>query len=115
MAREEEKQQASEIYLAENAPDRYRKYFGYIKLAFGAGAEWSDNNPDLLSLWHDASEEPEKGELILVEVVNTIPKNNEVRYYVEYVEEWIVGLMKTEGFQCRWAYISDLLPKGGEK
>lgn len=68
---------------------------------------------DLSQVWHDASEEPEKGELILVEVMNTIPEKNEVRYFVEYVEEWIVGLMKTDGFQCRWVYISDLLPKGG--
>lgn len=68
---------------------------------------------DLSQVWHDASEEPKKGELILVKVVNTIPEKNEVRYFVEYVEEWIVGLMKTEGFKCHWAYISDLLPKGG--
>lgn len=70
---------------------------------------------DLSQVWHDASEEPEKGELILVEVMNTIPKKNEVRYFVECVEEWVVNLMKTEGFQTRWAYISDLLPKGGEE
>lgn len=69
---------------------------------------------DLSQVWHDASEEPEEGKLILVEVVNTMPNKNEVRYFIEYVEEWIVGLMKTEGFKCRWAYISDLLPKGDD-
>ena len=70
---------------------------------------------NLSQVWHDLSEEPQKGKLILLEVVNTIPEKNEVRYFVEYVEEWVVNLMKTEGFQTRWAYINDILPKGGEK
>lgn len=70
---------------------------------------------DLSQVWHDVSEEPKKGELILVEVVNTIPESKDIRYFVEYAAEWVLNYIKTEGFKCRWAYISDLLPKGGEE
>lgn len=86
-----------------------------IKSVFIDGVQWADENPNLESLWHYAiEEEPKKGEYILVEVVNTLIPN-EIGYHVEYVEEWMINLMKTEGFKCRWAYINDLLPKGGEK
>lgn len=83
--------------------------------AFIAGALWADRNPDLLSLWHDASEEPEKNRYILIEVVITLTPKNVIGYYVEYTENTVVKIMKTEGFRCRWAYISDLLPKGGDE
>lgn len=82
--------------------------------SFFDGAEWADKNPNLSSLWHDASEEPKKGELILLEIVIPIPQKNEVNYFVERSEVWLRGLFKTRrlhGFQCRWAYISDLIPR----
>ena len=79
------------------------------------GAKWADNNPDLSSLWHSANEEPEKHSSILIELINTLTSQNEIGYYAEYAEEWVIGTMKTEGFKCRWAYIKDLLPKGGEE
>lgn len=79
------------------------------------GLEAADKEPNTSALWHDASEEPKKGELILVEVVNTIPESKDIRYFVEYAAEWVLNCIKTEGFKCRWAYISDLLPKGGEE
>ena len=83
-------------------------------LHFEAGARWADENPK--NIWHDTSEEPkEEEEFILLEVVNTLTPKNEIGYYVEYTEDWVVNSMKTEGFKCRWAYIKDLLPKGGEK
>lgn len=62
---------------------------------------------DLSQVWHNAIEEPEHGKYILIEVVSTI----QVRYFVEYVEKWVVNLMKIEGFKCRWTYVTDLLPK----
>lgn len=83
-------------------------------LHFESGARWADENPK--NIWHDTSEEPkEEEEFILLEVVNTLTPKNEIGYYVEYTEDWVVNSMKTEGFKCRWAYIKDLLPKGGEK
>ena len=81
---------------------------------FENGAKWADEHPNLLSLWHDASEEPEKNRYILIEVVITLTPKNVISYYVEYTENAAVKIMKTEGFKCRWAYISDLLPKGGK-
>ena len=32
---------------------------------FENGAKWADEHPNLESLWHDASEEPKKGEDII--------------------------------------------------
>ena len=76
--------------------------------------EIADEHPK--NIWHDANEEePKKGEYILVEVVNTLTPNNETGHFVEYADKWIVNTMKIEGFKCRWAYIDDLLPKGGEQ
>lgn len=83
-------------------------YWNYCS-GFRQGVKWADNHP--VNIWHNASEKPENGKIILLEVVNTIPQKNEVRYFVEYAEEWIVNLMNTDGFQSRWAYISYLLPK----
>lgn len=82
-------------------------------LHFEAGARWADENPK--NIWHNTSEEPKEEEFILLEVVNTLTPKYEIGYYVEYTEDWVVNSMKTGGFKCRWAYIKDLLPKGGEK
>lgn len=109
MTREEEKQQASEIYLVENVTDRYRKYFGYMKLAFEAGAEWSDNHP--INVWHNVSEEPLKGRICLAEFgaseyrfqTFVLVENNIEFNWNEWVKEICL---------LQWAYISDLLPKG---
>ena len=83
--------------------------------AFISGALYADRNPDLSSLWHDASDVPEKNRYILIEIVITSTQKNVIGYYVEYTKNTVVKIMKTEGFRCRWAYVSDLLPKGGEK
>ena len=83
-------------------------------LHFEAGAHWADEHPNLSSLWHDASEEPKEEEFILLEVINTRSEGDEVKYFIEYSRKWVVDSMKTEGFKCRWAYIKDLLPKGGK-
>ena len=80
-------------------------------LHFEAGAKWADEHPKFENAWHDAYEEPKKGEYILVEVVNTLTPKNEIGYYVEYTEDCVVNVMKTEGFKCRWACVKDLLPK----
>lgn len=89
-----------------------KHYSGNIRCydAFLHGAQFAEEHP--INVWHDASEEPKYGEIILVEVINTLSKEDEVNYYVEYSKEWVINSMKTDGFICRWAYISDLLPKG---
>ena len=80
-----------------------------LSIGFLDGAVWSDKNP--VNVWHDASEEPEGNSAILVQW--NIKGNSGYEFYYadsinwdRYVEIYGVSI---------WAYISDLLPKGGEK
>ena len=79
---------------------------------FEAGAKWADKHPNLASLWHDASEEPQSGIEMLIEYENQwgtykyhgtfyLHKDSEVRWKELCEEQKVI----------RWAYISDLLPK----
>lgn len=78
-----------------------------IRQAFEKGAMFADKNPDLSSLWHDASEEPKIDEDVVLfdscgnfvtEFYNgDVTWNNIVLYYKATM----------------WAYADDLLPKGG--
>ena len=87
----------------------HAEYRGFI-----AGAKWADANPksgliDLSQVWHDASEEPKKGEWILGEYQGGIYQT----YLCGYVDcEWS-SYAKVFSL-IRWAYVNDLLPKGGE-
>lgn len=65
---------------------------------------------DLSQVWHDAKEEPEKGKLII-----GIDDNDALAYKRENqnVGDWLY-LAECFGI-IRWAYIDDLLPKGGEQ
>ena len=80
-----------------------------IRQAFEKGAMFADNNPDLLSLWHDASDEPKEDMDILF-----ISKNGKV-HKVSKIDLSLYDWLKDNDDIKRWAYISDLLPKGGEK
>ena len=65
---------------------------------------------DLSQVWHDASEEPKKGEWILGEYQGGIYQT----YLCGYVDcEWS-SYVKVFSL-IRWAYVNDLLPKGGEQ
>ena len=65
---------------------------------------------DLSQVWHDASEEPKKGEWILGEYQGGIYQT----YLCGYVDcEWS-SYAKVFSL-IRWVYVNDLLPKGGEK
>lgn len=72
--------------------------------------EKSTEYTDLLQVWHDAKEEPKKGECILGEYQGGIYQT----YLCGYVDcEWS-SYVKVFSL-IRWAYVNDLLPKGGEK
>lgn len=61
------------------------------------------------SLWHDASEEPRKGEKLLgfdVDGFSTYRWIDQEPTWKEFVYETVLQ---------RWLYISDLIPKGGEQ
>ena len=102
MTREEKKAIDGNKYYPEDVNGYY---------AFLHGAEWSDKHPK--NVWHDLSEEPRKYEYILFEYIST---KNELKYFTQYVTPYDGNLLKEfEKFgKCRWAYISDLLPKGGD-
>lgn len=80
--------------------------------AFLHGAEWADEHPK--NVWHDASEMPER---FSCEILYEIRSGNgfEVTYLPEGLtaDNWF-NILKVCGI-VRWAYISELLPKGGEK
>ena len=64
---------------------------------------------DLSQVWHDAKEEPKKGKLILGEYQGGIYQT----YLCGYVDcEWS-SYVKVFSL-IRWAYVNDLLSKGGE-
>lgn len=91
-------------------------------LHFEAGAKWADEHPK--NIWHSASEEP-----IFHSDIVVIDKHNswlDIQSYdnedYDY-NELCGGNPELSGWEAcvenyeivRWAYISDLLPKGGEK
>lgn len=77
--------------------------------AFLHGVEWADEHP--VDVWHDASEMPKDGEWILIQ------------FGEDSYDTLMLCDMDADTFCAwckkydviRWAYISDLLPKGGEK
>ena len=85
---------------------------------FENGAKWADEHPNLESLWHNASEEP------LLEETEIIFLNEQGFAYIserfgatfsynleDYSWQSYVNLLNIR----KWAYISDLSPKGFKK
>lgn len=67
------------------------------------------NLVDLSKVWHDAKEEPEKGKLMI-----GIDEDGVSAY--NWVGQDECGWLSFAEFNglIRWAYVSDILPKGGE-
>ncbi len=87
-----------------------------LLIYFEIGAEWADANP--IKVWHDVSEEPLlEGKEIIFLNEQDIPYISErfggtFSYMLEdSCWERYVNLLRIS----KWAYISDLLPKGGKK
>lgn len=115
MTREEiEKLSAVEPYCFETDSEKRWYEIGCID-----GLKAADAEPNLEILWHDANEEPQY-------------KNKRILCYSEYFDFFNIDfpsyLMILYGGQnddwetvvlrkkiSKWAYISDLLPKGGER
>ena len=107
MTREEEVRAAiDEIFPCTDEGRCYEQAIGAS--GFELGVKWADKHPT--NKWHDASEEPVKGRLILFKdkygynIITWINCNN---------CNWVM-YVASSGVQ-KWAYISDLLPKGGEE
>lgn len=109
MTREE--QIAVAFYDCYNETDLSACDFEYTDMqgAFEEGAEWADNHP--VNVWHDTSEEPRFNQWFIAQIgddafdtfIMAMDKN-------QTWENWSNGINIK-----RWAYISDLLPKGGTK
>ena len=78
---------------------------------------WVNLNPhedrteytDLSQVWHDANEEPEKGKSIISIGATGV---SSYKWVDEWRCDWVDFAEWSELF--RWAYVDDLLPKGGE-
>ena len=80
--------------------------------AFEEGAKWADMYP--VNVWHDASEFPNKALPIIVEIDDDIEPSYEVISIDETDEKFWEYLVSDRDITI-WAYVKDLLPKGGEK
>lgn len=89
-----------------------------IVFNFANGEGWVEEHINLESLWHDASEEPTEPAIILTideeGLTDVFPLENggKFRFQGGFLP-WksIVFSYKL----TKWAYISDLLPKGGKR
>ncbi len=75
------------------------------------GLAAADEEPNLERLWHNANKKPHAKEWLLVQ----LDKDNYKILYLKdlYIDMWC-DWCKILNF-IRWAYIDDLLPKGGKK
>lgn len=116
MTREEQIRQASIEYTMGNAPkciggDAFSEVMNGMNRnhAFEEGIKWADEYP--INMWHDTNEPPRLNQWFLAQIgdnafdtfVMSMSKNEDWK-------EWSNGVNIK-----RWAYIRDLLPKGGEK
>lgn len=113
MTREEEIEKASKEFA------RNKEYYFVFDVqdAFENGAKWADKHPDLSQLWHDASEEPIfHSDIVVIDKHNgwlDIQSYDDEDYDYKELYGWEACVENYE--IVRWAYISDLLPKGGKK
>lgn len=113
-----------ELYdAAEKFSDDY-KYSGdvdymSIKIAFIEGAEWADNHP--INVWHDVSEMPKENYKNIIYQTNYCSLFN---VHIAFVPACLKsGKITSQNWNefvkevnmKKWAYIDDLLPKGGEQ
>ena len=98
MTREEKKAIDGNKYY----PDDVNGYYAFLQ-----GAEWSDKHPK--NVWHDASEEPRYNKLMLG------MDSDGVSLYKWCGQEDSWNAFCDINNLVKWAYISDLLPKGDER
>lgn len=88
--------------------DNQREEMWY-KIGCIDGLEAADAEPNLEMFWHDSNEEPKEEGWILIQfgaVYYTLLMPRDI-----YVWQDFVNIQ----YSVQWAYISDLLQKGGEK
>ena len=86
--------------------------------AFISGAIWADDNPaqdvvNLNDVWHDACEEPQDNYIVLCDGLDNLQWAENCQHIDIYYANW---QNYAEAFKViRWAYVKDLLPKGGKR
>lgn len=83
-----------------------RNYYGLLRRTED---EKIDAEPNLERLWHDSNEEPKKYPILCKDEKNRVWIDHNLK---DYIESWDIYVEFCE--IVRWAYISDLLPKGGD-
>ena len=78
--------------------------------AFVHGVGWAEMHP--ANVWHDAKEKPRAKEWILVQFEED--EYETLALSQSGVNTWF-NVWVDEYRAIRWAYITDLLPKGGER
>lgn len=107
---------AASNYVEENSVNGYEAISSH-RDSFIEGANWADKHPNLESLWHNASEEPQIGSNIVV--VDKMGQWWDIQPYDGEYDDcngltgWRCCVVHYNNIQS-WAYIRDLLPKGGE-
>ena len=82
----------------------------WYKIGCIEGLDAADAEPDTTNIWHDASEEPKRTPILC--------QNERGNVWVQYhLRDYINAWREFKEYEdvARWAYLSDLLPKGGEK
>ena len=107
MTREEEIKEAARAYISGDILSSPS-----ILIHFANGAGWADEHPNLERLWHDVSEEPKGNYIVLCDGLDNIQWVENYQHIDMYYANW---KNYADAFKVnRWAYISDILPKGGE-
>ena len=76
----------------------------WYKIGCIDGLDAADAEPDATELWHDASDIPYDDSLIIYESV-----------YGDILLKRFTNRLSAMANVFRWAYVNDLLPKGGEE
>ena len=104
-----------QLDIAKEAEKRYlgrpeHQYYSAEDLAkaFRDGAEWVNEHP--VNVWHDKNEEPQEDGWVLVQFDNDAYDTISLPKFVDVFHDFV----EMHNF-IRWAYIDDLLPKGGEQ
>lgn len=83
--------------------------------AFLHGVEWADEHP--VDVWHEASEMPNNHSYIMFFVDRYTIKTDYIPACLNHCQlnksNWSEFVKKVN--MTKWVYVSDLLPKGGEK
>lgn len=108
MTREDELYEAASKFSDEFKYSESVDYMS-IRVAFREGAKWADEHP--INVWHGTNEEPRLKQWFLAQIGDNAFDTFVMEMYKnEDWKEWSNGINIK-----RWAYIRDLLPKGGEK